>query len=599
MADLKISQLTDGGASQATDEYVIARSGANYRIDGASIAAAATSVGTLSSLTVSGDLTVDTSTLKVDSANNRVGILTASPAYALDLASGIARFDSSGGDGLRVYGGSGTNQWDVYCNSTNLRISDNTGGGSLVVDTGATIAGNLAVDTNTLYVDAANNRVGIGTASPATTLSIDNTRSDTPGSGFLTYTNAAVTSGRRGVRVDTSNGLWVDYYNGSSWSGQLAIDASGNLGLGVTPSAWAGQAASYYVAQAGNAAFYGVSTNIARMSVNAFVNSAGENRYISNGYATRHDQQDGAFTWRTAPSGTAGNNITFTQAMTLDASGNLGVGTASPTISAAATGIDIYDATDVQFRLHTGVSGTGLSDGFVLSMASDSTVYLYGYENAPMIFATNNAERARITAGGYFKASNDGTYNGSTASYHEWRQSTNDLTAVISNTGTGAVEGILLKYTASTPNNTGSPFIFCSDATATRAAIRSNGGLANYQSNNVDLSDARTKTDITPAASMWDKVAALEIVTYKYNDQTHDDVNVGVIAQQVETVEPVWVDTDGWDKETPEGEEPLKTVYTKDITFAAIKALQEAMARIEVLEAHSAALEARLEALEA
>ena len=86
---------------------------------------------------------------------------------------------------------------------------------------------------------------------------------------------------------------------------------------------------------------------------------------------------------------------------------------------------------------------------------------------------------------------------------------------------------------------------------------------------------------------------ALEIVTYKYNDQTHDDVNVGVIAQQVESVEPVWVDSDGWDKETLKGEEPLKTVYTKDIIFAAIKALQEAMTRIEQLEAKVIALEAK------
>jgi hypothetical protein len=113
--------------------------------------------------------------------------------------------------------------------------------------------------------------------------------------------------------------------------------------------------------------------------------------------------------------------------------------------------------------------------------------------------------------------------------------------------------------------------------------------LANYQANNVDLSDARTKKEINPVASMWDKIGALEIVTYKYNDQTHDDVNVGVIAQQVESVEPVWVDNDGFG-ETPEGEEPLKTVYTKDIYFAAIKALQEAMARIEKLEAEVAAL---------
>ena len=44
-----------------------------------------TSVGTLSSLTVSGDLTVDTSTLKVDSTNNRVGINSNSPSTALEV----------------------------------------------------------------------------------------------------------------------------------------------------------------------------------------------------------------------------------------------------------------------------------------------------------------------------------------------------------------------------------------------------------------------------------------------------------------------------------------------------------------------------------
>jgi len=52
------------------------------------------------------------------------------------------------------------------------------------------------------------------------------------------------------------------------------------------------------------------------------------------------------------------------------------------------------------------------------------------------------------------------------------------------------------------------------------------------------------------------------------------------------------VDNDGWGDETPEDGVPLKTVYTKDITFAAIKALQEAMARIEQLEADMAALKA-------
>ena len=46
-----------------------------------------TSVGTLGSLTVSGDVTVDTNSLKVDSTNNRVGILNASPDVTLDIGS--------------------------------------------------------------------------------------------------------------------------------------------------------------------------------------------------------------------------------------------------------------------------------------------------------------------------------------------------------------------------------------------------------------------------------------------------------------------------------------------------------------------------------
>ncbi|MFN9290859.1 MAG: hypothetical protein ACK6EB_22560, partial [Planctomyces sp.] len=36
----------------------------------------------------------------------------------------------------------------------------------------ATITGNLTVDTNTLFVDSANNRVGFGTATPAVNLEI-------------------------------------------------------------------------------------------------------------------------------------------------------------------------------------------------------------------------------------------------------------------------------------------------------------------------------------------------------------------------------------------------------------------------------------------
>jgi len=60
MPNQKISQLSDGNAAQAADEFLIARSGDNYRVAGTDVAAAATAVGTLTGLHVSGSIGVGT-----------------------------------------------------------------------------------------------------------------------------------------------------------------------------------------------------------------------------------------------------------------------------------------------------------------------------------------------------------------------------------------------------------------------------------------------------------------------------------------------------------------------------------------------------------
>jgi hypothetical protein len=83
------------------------------------------------------------------------------------------KLESTAGNGLRIYGSSGTNQWDMHLSGTSLRFSDNTGTGSLLFDrplngTSASFTGDLTIDTNTFFVDSTNNRVGIGTISPAT-----------------------------------------------------------------------------------------------------------------------------------------------------------------------------------------------------------------------------------------------------------------------------------------------------------------------------------------------------------------------------------------------------------------------------------------------
>ncbi len=606
MADLKISQLTDGGASQATDEYVVARSGSNFRIDGASVAAAATSVGTLSSLTVSGSARI------ANASGNKIMQLGQATPSANDASS------------LEFQASSTQTNWAIRTNwnvAGALEFNPSSSAGGTTYTTPAmylTSSGNLAVDTNTLYVDAANNRVGVGTASPSNTLdvitttTVTNTLVDTLRISAITTNTAAAGLGtgivfsaeRPSGEINLSRAaiygvsqsadesgylsFWTRTNTGSGdFNEKMRLDASGNLGLGVTPSAWT----TFKVFQSQRSAFASYSDgspNAATViTTNAFYD--GNWKYIESIGATNYEQAtspSAAHKWFVAPSGTAGGTISFTQAMTLDASGNLTVG--AGTINATRTSGDSR-----VLATAAGVANTVLgfnNSGSTVGGMVNNVGYVNVLQAYPLVFGTDSTERARITSGGYFKASNDGAYNDSAGAYHEFLTNAGNWALYTNNKATSSMLGVNVVFSGGAPNGTGNPFLQCTDGT-TRAVIRSNGGLANYQANNVDLSDIRTKTDITPAASMWDKVAALEIVAYKYIDQTHDDVNLGVIAQQVETVEPVWVDADGFG-DTPEGEEPLKTVYTKDITFAAIKALQEAMARIEALEVEVAALKA-------
>ncbi len=90
--------------------------------------------------------------------------------------------------------------------------------------------------------------------------------------------------------------------------------------MGVTPSAWSGVKAL----QIGNGSL-AATGNFVTIKSNVFYD--GVDRYISNSFASDYYQLSGQHVWQTAPSGTAGNAITFTQAMTLTSGGNLLVGT--------------------------------------------------------------------------------------------------------------------------------------------------------------------------------------------------------------------------------------------------------------------------------
>jgi hypothetical protein len=213
-------------------------------------------------------------------------------------------------------------------------------------------------------------------------------------------------------------------------------------------------------------------------------------------------------------------------------------------------------------------------------------MYFYTKPNGGSI-----TEGARITAGGFFKASNTGTYASSTGSFHELMNSaTGNNIAYLYNTSANPY-GPYVRFSAAAPNNGTNYYLYFDDTSAARFIVYSNGGISNYQANNTNLSDERTKKEIAPLESYWDKFKNIEIVKFKYKDQTHDDFNIGVIAQQVEKVAPEFVDVDGWSNKTESNkneiisqEEPIKSIYTADLHHATIKVLQEAMAKIESMQ---------------
>ncbi len=135
-------------------------------------------------------------------------------------------------------------------------------------------------------------------------------------SGSATSTLVALTTTGNTILGDAS----TDTLNVGN--GDLVKDASGNVGIGVTPST-SSASSTLFLKNAGQSTYAGP---IAYQDVNVVYNS-GADRYISNGFATRFSSINGVQAWFNAASGTAGNAITFTQAMTLDSSGNLLVGT--------------------------------------------------------------------------------------------------------------------------------------------------------------------------------------------------------------------------------------------------------------------------------
>ena len=138
--------------------------------------------------------------------------------------------------------------------------------------------------------------------------------------------------------------------------------------------------------------------------------------------------------------------------------------------------------------------------------------------------------------------------------------------------------------------------IYMSDASSNAARFRVNGMGVIFSSNTTvqSISDRRLKENIVDANSQWNDIKSLKWRNYSWKDNLHGEgTYLGLIADEVKSISPNLVEIDAQPKEDVEAgiEDPqYETVKYSIVWMKAMKALQEAMERIETLEAEVAAL---------
>ena len=309
----------------------------------------------------------------------------------------------------------------------------------------------------------------------------------------------------------------------------------------------------------------------------------------------------------------AGNNST--EYMRITSTGNVGIGTPSPTTySLAGRHLEVNDAGGGYAFIH---NNTTTVKSFIASNESGLHAAFFTFSNHPLLLGTNNTERMRITSGGYLKASNTGTYINANLNYHELRTNlTDEWISRISSTAASPY-GLNILYTNASPNGADNWFIYCQDDTNVRFRVASNGNVTNTNGSYGAISDIKLKENIEDASPKLDDL--MKVKVRNYNLIGDEKKQIGVIAQELEEVFPAMIDEseDFEEVEVPqldeEGNEVLneegevvttkekvsKGTSTKSVKYSVfvpmlIKAMQEQQEQIKSLTEQVEALKSQI-----
>ncbi len=458
-----------------------------------------------------------------------------------------------------------------------------TNGGEVVVSDSS---GNVNIDSGTFYVDAVNNRVGVGTTSPRFAISVGSTGSGstaTPDTIDLGSTFSSTAGANPKLRLYWDGSLsfgfgvsnnQLDYIIGnnsshvwhSNGSERARIDSSGRLLVGTSSARTTANITSQIQVEG---------TGFSNSSLSLTANS---------------NDSDSAYFIFTKTRGTSVGSNTLVQSG--DQLGYIGFGGADgvDTMQNGA-GIAAYvdgtpGANDMPGRLVFSTTADGASSPTErMRISNNGTIFL----RATSLTDGANIQGANAYVGWRFDVgSNSDTLADQNAAL---------CSSVYTSTNTGRATSALLLMSRAGASVGVCPLIKgyggagSEPSTATlQFLVSHNGNVQNTNNSYGSLSDLRLKENIVDAESQWQDIKSLQVRKFNFKNDAAKTPLLGLVAQEVEPISPGLIEQVLQANGTPDPEVPKAIKYSV-LYMKAVKALQEAMERIETLEAKVAALE--------
>ena len=321
--------------------------------------------------------------------NNKLSTATAASTYVpytgatgnvnlgtFSLAAGIGSFTSSGSQGtfaINHTSGSGVGLTITKGgNGEALVINKTSGSGNALSVSGTTSLGGALSGTSATFSSTVTANAfftnGAGGAGGQEALRINNDN------GYIGFFNGANTTRSGYLQGNTTDvtlttSLSTPLIFGTANVEKMRITSAGNVGIGVTPSAWA--------AGGGNLQLKG-GTNISWSDQNGYLAAnqfydGTNSKYISNGSATQYSQESGSHVWYNAPSGTANNTISFTERMRITSGGSVGIN--SPNTFGWRLRVVGSSTTDSSFGAEVVAGTSNLDSAFSVRNILDSVLF--------------------------------------------------------------------------------------------------------------------------------------------------------------------------------------------------------------------------------